>query len=719
MSTITIATYPVGLGQYRIPFDYLQRTFVEVSLLSSTAPETNRVLTVGSDYSFLNATVIELLAPQTGFDSVQLRRFTATDLVVSFRDGSVLTAKDLTNAELQAIHIAEEGRDQTVGLASKFAEEAGQYAKEAQDLLDEINSIGLNGYTPIGSFELGVTVDNGSQVVSLGSGDTISYWRWEGSKPYVVPASSTPESSGGVGRGKWVDTTDATLRGQLAQPNGSSLVMHGNETVGSAIESLKSSSQILPIKFTTKYNVPMVTDANPQGLAEDATYWYLTTDVTGSGTPYVSRVSRINKETGVTEVHPIASGSHGQGIGVLKDGRIFIGGRANSKLTIYNFQTGTVVEHDCVGIYKDFPFCFDADSNTIYQLQDANATSGNLVRIAALDFNKGFQSDFTLPTEVQATGYSQGIATDGSSLYIGTGGSWATTVGGSWNDKWNLFRLSIGGVVLDRRTYRRNSMSKLTGLAETTVHEPQGIFYRNGRLSFMQYIGISTDVRVVIFEADKAGEVVRAIPSTQWTTYSDLDMVGVKVTDLKVGSSIVTISKAMKDRSTITFSLSGEPYFAADLGVSFGLCTIHRVNENRVYAVAVASDSSVGTYDYRPSTGTVSVWGGKQTAPVLTRGRLAKAVLEYEGGSVANAGSISVSRIKTCDALTILMTHTAGTYPRTPHRFTRAELDYYIEKATPLYIGDGSGFMSFSFTNAGIAVKGQTGNAIVAGVLAQ
>ncbi len=139
MSTIT--QFPSGNTQYRIEFDYLARTFVVVTLVNSSDPTLNRVLEVGRDYRFLNPTMIEMLVDQSGFDIVRIHRQTGTDLVVDFRNGSVLTASDLTNAELQAIHIAEEGRDQTVDLAKEYAAAAGSSAANAKDSEDKARLI--------------------------------------------------------------------------------------------------------------------------------------------------------------------------------------------------------------------------------------------------------------------------------------------------------------------------------------------------------------------------------------------------------------------------------------------------------------------------------------------------------------------------------------------------------------------------------------------------
>lgn len=222
MSTIT--QFPSGNTQYRIEFDYLARTFVVVTLVNSSNPTMNRVLEVGRDYRFLNPTMIEMLVNQSGFDIVRIHRQTGTDLVVDFRNGSVLTASDLTNAELQAIHIAEEGRDQTVDLAKEYADAAGSSAGNAKDSEDEarriaasIKAAGLFGYITRRSFEKGFNVTTWNEALLWEEdGD---YYRWDGTLPKNVPAGSTPSTTGGVGSGAWVSVGDASLRSNLADKN--------------------------------------------------------------------------------------------------------------------------------------------------------------------------------------------------------------------------------------------------------------------------------------------------------------------------------------------------------------------------------------------------------------------------------------------------------------------------------------------------------------------
>jgi hypothetical protein len=78
------------------------------------------------------------------------------------------------------------------------------------------------GFNMVGSFLLGATVTTTIDVVFYESDG--KYYSWSGSFQKVVPAGSTPATSGGVGAGAWVDRTDHTLRSQLLGDSGTDSV---------------------------------------------------------------------------------------------------------------------------------------------------------------------------------------------------------------------------------------------------------------------------------------------------------------------------------------------------------------------------------------------------------------------------------------------------------------------------------------------------------------
>lgn len=111
-STIIIYEGDGTRTDFTIPFDYLKKSFVTVRLDPSTTLTGGDYGDTGSDYYFLDKTTIRLkVAPASG-KSLTIRRHTsATERVVTFKDASILKATDLDTSQMQAFHIAEEGRD--------------------------------------------------------------------------------------------------------------------------------------------------------------------------------------------------------------------------------------------------------------------------------------------------------------------------------------------------------------------------------------------------------------------------------------------------------------------------------------------------------------------------------------------------------------------------------------------------------------------------------
>ena len=111
-STIIIYEGDGTTTDFTVPFDYLKKSFVTVRLGTGTTLTGGDYGDTGSDYYFLDKTTIRLkVAPASG-ESLTIRRYTsATERVVTFKDASILKATDLDTSQVQAFHIAEEGRD--------------------------------------------------------------------------------------------------------------------------------------------------------------------------------------------------------------------------------------------------------------------------------------------------------------------------------------------------------------------------------------------------------------------------------------------------------------------------------------------------------------------------------------------------------------------------------------------------------------------------------
>ncbi|WP_233496290.1 hypothetical protein [Pantoea sp. 3_1284] len=72
------------------------------------------------------------------------------------------------------------------------------------------------------SFEDGATLTLPNEALLWRSNG--EYYRWSGALPKIVPAGSTPESSGGIGKGAWIGIGDAALKTMLASSAGASMI---------------------------------------------------------------------------------------------------------------------------------------------------------------------------------------------------------------------------------------------------------------------------------------------------------------------------------------------------------------------------------------------------------------------------------------------------------------------------------------------------------------
>ena len=110
-STIAIYTGDGTTTDFTVPFDYLAKKFVRVSL-GVTILKGGDYGDTSKDYYFIDKTKVRLKIPPASGEVLTIRRYTsATDRVVSFKDASVLKATDLDVSSVQTIHIAEEARD--------------------------------------------------------------------------------------------------------------------------------------------------------------------------------------------------------------------------------------------------------------------------------------------------------------------------------------------------------------------------------------------------------------------------------------------------------------------------------------------------------------------------------------------------------------------------------------------------------------------------------
>lgn len=98
------------------------------------------------------------------------------------------------------------------------------------------------GYITMDSFEDGATLTLPNQVLRYEANG--EYYRWDGEFPKIVPAGSTPDSTGEVKLGAWVSVGDASLRSDLNSTNGAAIVKTENgDTVQENFDFIKNVQQ--------------------------------------------------------------------------------------------------------------------------------------------------------------------------------------------------------------------------------------------------------------------------------------------------------------------------------------------------------------------------------------------------------------------------------------------------------------------------------------------
>lgn len=99
-----------------------------------------------------------------------------------------------------------------------------------------MQAISKYGYITVDSFQAGANLTLPNQVLRDTSNG--EYYRWDGAFPKSVPAGSTPQNSGGVGKGAWVSVGDASLRANLAGEDGVKLVNNAVDKRGDTMQRL-------------------------------------------------------------------------------------------------------------------------------------------------------------------------------------------------------------------------------------------------------------------------------------------------------------------------------------------------------------------------------------------------------------------------------------------------------------------------------------------------
>lgn len=192
--------------------------------------------------------------------------------------GDVLSLEDLKTAKKHQTFEAEVITGKTGGVATgadiDYAtnQATGQVQKTLPAILRDA------GYTPASfDFSTGGTLSATDRQVAvlwpLSAGGDGDYYYWTGALPKVIPAASTPASTGGVAPGAWRPVGDITLRVELATAGSGDLVDDSNIKVFSPVTGAVPRNQDSKNKDTVSifdFGVPVSGDYSAMFTAANA-----------------------------------------------------------------------------------------------------------------------------------------------------------------------------------------------------------------------------------------------------------------------------------------------------------------------------------------------------------------------------------------------------------------------------------------------------------------
>lgn len=149
--------------------------------------------------------------------------------------------------------------------------------------VDMNTAIVAAGYITIDSFQQGADLPNNELTQRnhiLRDETTGEYYRWGGELPKQVLAGSTPQSTGGIGKGAWVSVGDASLRGDLVKSTGAGMIStESGESVQQSINNITLDSEaamtLFPsslISFSEKRMAIEVINSDPNNSGQINTY---------------------------------------------------------------------------------------------------------------------------------------------------------------------------------------------------------------------------------------------------------------------------------------------------------------------------------------------------------------------------------------------------------------------------------------------------------------
>lgn len=479
---------------------------------------------------------------------------------------------------------------------------------------------------------------------------------------------------------------------ELAKSTGAGLIgTASGENAQYEFDSLHKSVDTIPSKFRAIYSEPIVGSDNAQGLSENDKYIFMSYDNVGT-----CHVKRINKsDFSSVDSGPIST-SHGQGIAVISDNVVVVGGNTNGQVSRYNFQTGTTENIDIPGFRKDYPFCYN--NGVIYQLNnsDTSTETAKFDFLSVYDLNSTNKiGDYSINRDYTKQGVIQSVTYHNGQLIFYTGGSFSGSDTGGKNLT-TIYKTSLDGNLLDAKTLLKSSFIAAFNDGSLNYYEAQGCSYYGNRLMLQCVIGD----RVYLLIEDDNGTTIDSTFKVNDVTFHSIADVGYTDAEL-VSDPVATIISAMVDNSTLyqVISSATPKLIGALYPGATGFMKFTRINQFRGLAEFYQTDNT-----NKIKHAVASVYNGVSSPFYFTK------IGRYTSGSVYSSSSvitttgnnaILIPGLNNYEKIVIEVTQTTSTNAITKEMFDFDDIRHYISSQLPINISIATSTVTIRFNTAG------------------
>lgn len=487
---------------------------------------------------------------------------------------------------------------------------------------------------------------------------------------------------------------------ELAKPSGAGLMgtASGN-TVQYELDSLHKSVDTIPSKFSIAYSEDVVGTDFAQGFAETDNYWFI-----GYDNNHAGHVKRIRKSDLSSVDSGTITSSHLQGIAVIDDNTIMVGGNNEGEIIRYSFTTGISTTLATTGFRKDYPFCWDGEY--IYQMQniDPSISTGEFYYVARLIPGDGIVGYFTMERKFVRQGYIQSFDIFNGQLVFFTGGSFFGIQTGNKNIA-TVYKTSLSGNLLDVKMFYKTSFISNFGDITSQSFESQSIAFHKNKVSLLCYI--SGKLKILI--ENKSGKIVGSPYGSKSVSYYGMAEVDLDDSDL-ITDPVAQIVNAMVDNSFMSQPISSStPRLQGAVGYDTGMLYIEKITNFRAVARFYYDGSDLRS----PKHGISYVFGSSSTPFYYTKMTRKSSPSLYSSTTVAVVGVISIPDMSSLNRVVIEVTQTSSSNAVARQAFETDDMTHAINNSIAYVMQVASSSITFRIQSGGINVIDVTGSPII------